>query len=306
MYLGLGIGWLTFLLWLKEKRISIPSLIGLLPVIPPMVIYLSLGKSKGQAGQIEFSSLMQKARHSMMLLIGYDMFVDAAIALLLLATLIAAWKYGRFRLHPDIFSLGVIFAVLFLVMPHYLLTGSDADTRMLIGAGVFLLLGTTCDLPPRTGKVLYCIAVSALLARVAFCGWVWRSQSDFVAGHVDFLNTIPVGARVYPILRLPDDPKTNKFERVLIHIPDLATVLRNAIVPTTFAVVGQHSLVERKPLWFRDIDRAQPQAFSWNKLEQEYDVIWQYGQDHSLRTVLDSRYHLAGQHGDARLYRIRE
>lgn len=307
MYLGIGIGWLTLRTWIMEKRISAASLIGLLPLIPPLVIYLSLGKSRGQVNQIIFSSLPQKVRHGAVLLLGYDGYVDAAVVVLLLAAAAAAWKYGKFRFHPELGSLGLVFAALFLVMPWFLLTGSDADTRMVLGAGVFLLLALTCELPPAAGKLLYGIALLAFVVRIGFCGWIWTRQSAFIAGHVAFLDRIPEGARVYPVMRFPDDPKANKFERVLTHVPDLAAVRRQAIVPTTFAARGQHSILERTPLWYQtNIDPGHPETFDWDRVAKEYDVIWQYGENPALRNVLDSRFPLAGQHGGARLYRSKQ
>lgn len=310
LYLGVGLGWLTLLHCWREKRISLSSLVGLLSLVPPVLIFLSMGKSKGQDSQIIFSTLPQKLRHAAVLLIGYDLTVDAVVALLLAAAAGAAWKYGKFRFDGDFGALGVVFAALFVLMPWWLLTGSDADTRMVLGAGVFLLLGLTCELPPTAGKAIYAVALTAFVVRIAFCGWVWTRQSEFIGGHVAFLNAVPAGARVYPMMHFSDDAKANKFDRVLRHVPDLATVQREAIVPTTFAVPGQHSIVERTPRWYRlPADLAHPEAFDWERVAKEYDVIWQFGADPALRSLLDSRFQLLGQYlpgqpEEARLYRI--
>ena len=306
-FLGLAAGWLTLRIWREEKRISLASLIGLLPLIPPLLIYLRLGKAPGQQGLIQFSTLSLKLRHAAMLLIGYDGYVDMAVALLLLAAVWAGWRYGTYRFQPEMVSLAIVFAIAFLALPWFVLTASDVDTRMVLGIGVFLLLGLTCDLPPATGKLIYGLALLALAARICFCGWVWSRQSELIAGHAAFLDQIPEGARVYPLAHFPENSAANKFERVLQHVPDLATAQRRAIVATTFAVPGQHSIVERTPRWYQtNIDPAHPEAFDWERVAKEYDVIWQYGPDAALRAVLDARFRLAGEHGDARLYQSKK
>lgn len=305
VYLSVAVGWLTLRAWRRERRISMASLIGLLPLIPPVFIYLSLGKGRGAASFISFGTLSYKLQHAAVLLVGYDMYLDAAVAFLLVLAAGAAYRYGKFRFHPEIGSLGVVFAILFLLIPTQLLTGMDADARMMVGAGVFLLMGFTCDIAPAKGKLIYAVALLALLTRAGYCGWVWKEQSDLIAGQVAFLDEIPEGSRVYPVLHFPDNLKANKFVRIVTHVPDLATVERDAIVPTTFTVAGQHSVVERIPLWCQNrVDPAHQKNIDWDRVAREYDVVWQYGQDPAVRAILDQRFHLIGEYGDARLYRV--
>jgi hypothetical protein len=305
MYLGIALGWLTLRIWIAEKRISLASLAGLLPLLPPLLIYLSAGTVRGQANEIVFSNLSQKALHAGMLLIGYDRRVDALVAVLLMAAAAAVFWYGKVRLQPEMGSLGGVFFFAFLVMPWMLLTGSDADTRMMLGAGVFGLLALTIEIPAVTGKWIYGVALAALVTRIVFCGWVWTQQSEFIAGHVAFLDRIPQGARLFPVMRLPEEQKANKFERVLTHIPDLASVRRNAIVPTVFAVAGQHSLTVRTPRWVpNSIEPSEVATFDWDRVSREYDTIWQYGQDPLVLAILEKRFRQIGQHGQARLYQI--
>lgn len=307
LYLGVALGWLTLRIWHRERRISATSLLGLLPLIPPLLIYLSLGKNRGQVNQILFAAMSEKVRHGATLLVGYDYHLDGMVGLVLLAAAVAAWWYGKYRWNADLGSLGLVFSFLFLVMPWWLLTGSDADTRMVLGAGVFLFLAVTFELPPATGKVIFAVALMAFLVRVVFCSWIWVRQSEFMAGHAAFLNRIPEGARVYPLVSLPEDWKARKFERVMIHVPDLATIQRQAIVPTTFTVTGQHTVVDKIPRWYQNnINPTQPEAFNWALVAKEYDVIWQYGSDTALRTVLQDRFTLLGQYGEARLYQTRK
>lgn len=307
MYLGVGVGWLTLRMWWQQKRISPASLIGLVPLLPPVCLYLFLFKDQGAVNQIIFSNLPQKLRHASILLVGYNLYVDAAVVTLLLVAAVAGWKYGRYRLHPEFGSLSIVFGALFLVMPWWLLTASDADARMVLGAGVFFLLALQCELPPFTGKLIYAVALLAFVWRIVFIGWVWTGQSELIRGHIAFLDQIPQGARVYPVARFPDEPQANKRERVLAHLPDLATVERQAVVPTTFAVRGQHTLVERGAHWYKPfLAPARPELFDWNLVAKEYDAIWQYGPDPVLRKTLDDRFTLTAEHGDARLYLLKK
>jgi len=306
MYLGFAIGWLTLLQWIREKRIEPASLIGFIPLVPPLLILFAWSKGPGGTALFVFSTLSQKLQHATVLLISFSLYVDIAVALLLAVAILSAWALGKYRFQFELASLAAVFAVAFVVFPWWLLTGSDADTRMMLGAGVFLLLALNCEIGQTAGKLIYSLALTALMLRIAFCGWVWMRQSDFIAGHVAFLNAIPEGARVYPIALFPEQREANKFERVLLHVPDLAAVSRQAIVPTVFTVKRQHSLIEKTPIWYStSFDHAHPETFDWNRVAREYDVIWQYGKDPPLRDFFNSRFYLIGQHGEARLYLTR-
>jgi len=126
-----------------------------------------------------------------------------------------------------------------------------------------------------------------------------------MADQVAFLDKIPEGSRIYPILTLPSNPEAQKFTRVLLRVSDFATIDRDAIDPLTFAVPGQHSLVERKPLWVENKDDPSHQGeVDWNRVAREYDTIWEYGRDPAQQAIIDSRFHLISQYGNTRIYEI--
>lgn len=305
MYLAIGIGWLTLVAWRERRRLSPALLAGLLPLVPPPLFYLSLGKSRGDAGRIFFRTVAFKLQHAMILLTSYDRRFDSVIALLLIIAAAAAFRYGSFRFVPGIGSLAFVFAALFVLIPTQMLTGGDADARMIPGAAVFLLMGLTCHIPPQKGKIIYAIALTALVARVAFCGWIWKEQSDMMAGQVAFLNHIPEGSRIYPLLHLPENAEAQKFTRVLLRVSDFATVNRQAIDPLTFAVPGQHALVERTPLWMQNKDDPAHQGkIDWDHVARDYDTIWEYGRDPEQQSLIDHRFQLVAQYGSTRLFRI--
>ena len=311
--LALSVGFLTLIGWIHARRISWMSLIGLVPLGIPVLLYLFVRRKGVDETSMQWSSPLMKLRHALILLVGYDAAVDAAVGLALVAAVVMVLYFGRIRFHRELGLLAAFFWVIFLLSPNSFLTGTDADTRFVLPASVLTLVAVQVEIDRRAGRIAFSIAMAALLLRIAFVDWVWVRQDRLIAENVSLFEQIPRHARVYPIFTFAPESASyrisaGKFERPLYHAISWATVNRDAIVPTTFTVPGQHSVVDRKGFWFQEYLPADPAAsFDAAHVFENYDVIWFFGDNEDVIRNLNEQCDLIGSSGaKSRLYRIRK
>ncbi|MCB2061559.1 MAG: hypothetical protein R3E09_05490 [Novosphingobium sp.] len=129
----------------------------------------------------------------------------------------------------------LIFAVLTIVMPRHLGGGDYADWRLI---AVALMIGCLAIDWPAPRWVL--LAASALfLVRLGVTSVSWHEQSRELEVALEALDQVPRGARVAGAVVVEASHwGINPFE----HAPSYATVRRDALVNSHFAVPGIHML----------------------------------------------------------------
>jgi hypothetical protein len=305
VFLGLAAGIVVLADTIRARRIAWRAVAGIAALMAPVAIYVSPGAARGNAAFILWSTIPAKLRHALVLLTGYDLKVDAAVAVLLAVAFLLAWRAGKLRFHPAGAGLAAAFWLLFFVSPAQFLTGTDADTRFVLPAGVFTLLAVTIRIPRRMGTIACSLALAALIMRLGLVAWTWQGQDRLMAANIEFFDNVPRGARIYPIFEFSSDLREGKFERPLYHIVSWATVRRDAIVPTNFAVKGQHPVVERDGFWFKEFQPGITLgSFDWEPVFGKFDIIWFFGTDRKVIERIKPRCELIGTTGKASLYRV--
>ena len=305
LFLGVSLGVLTLRTCWRERAISWRTIAGLVPLAFPVGLYLSLGTAGGDKHTILWSTAAMKLRHALTLLIGYDARVDVAVGLGLLMAVGIALVWGRMRVQPEAGLLAIVFWAAFLISPTFLLTGADADTRFVLPAGVLTLLAIRIDGKPWAGRLATGIALAVLTFRIGTIAQEWRREARLIMENIALLDQIPRNARVYPIFEGSRDPAEGKRERPLYHSVSWATVHRDAIVPTTFTVRGQHPVNERDGFWFKEYNpEISPDAFDWGPVFKNYDVIWYFGSNPAVTSHLEPECTLLAANDRAKLYRV--
>jgi hypothetical protein len=150
------------------------------------------------------------------------------------------------------------------------------------------------------------LTAAAFVLRIGSIGLTWQRQNTaLLEPEIALYAQIPENARVFPLFQWSSDAAENKFERPVYHFISWASVKRDAIVPTNFTIEGQHSVVERPGYWFETPSFDRPDAFAWDKISQNYDVVWFFGTDQTVLGQLETRWPRIAQSGKARLYRVR-
>lgn len=202
-------------------------------------------------------------------------YIDYATTILLLvAPLLALW---RGRLDARLGWAGLICLLLSLVVPRHLGGGDLADLR-LIAVGL-MLLALAIDWRPRWG--LMWLALAPFAVRMVITSAVWTVHSANVATMMKALDYIPRGAKVAVAVR----EEIGLWAQPLYgHLGCYATVRKDALVNSHFAIPGVHMLTLTPQAW-KWVDPSQRiYARSYQtpdlrrfKPAQEAQYLWYFG-----------------------------
>lgn len=161
---------------------------------------------------------------------------------------------------------GLVFLLLYLVMPYAVFTGTSADARFLLPAFVLVAL----SIAPRWGSAQK-IALGALLAvlfvRQAVVLNDWKEIGDATAHLIAMGDGLPQGVRIDTVRPMNQNQPSGKFTRGYIHAIEWWTVSRQADISAFFALPGQQPLEFRHP---RCKEIESPSCLA------EYDYVWTY------------------------------
>lgn len=253
------------------------------PLVPPLVAFAMFMRGSGRAGSVAWNGVQGKVIALFGLVRTYDVRADLAFALLVVAAVAGVlWAGGRRPSLRDfdrrLLAVGIGLLVVFLAAPRDLITASGADARLILPAGVVLLVSYRGN--PRTGRrVAYATALVAVLAaRVCV---VWNEWARFEPAErraLALLDRVPEGARIFPIFAPAGGADEQKRERVFRHFVHYATIRRHAYVPSLFAWRGQQPLVFRVPPPEELTNGTEAPTVSRTALAT-YDYVWACGGD---------------------------
>lgn len=198
----------------------------------------------------------------------------ATTVLLLAAPMLALW---RKRLDPRLGWAGLICLLLSLAVPRHLGGGDLADLR-LIAVGL-MLLALAIDWRPRW--VLMWLALAPFGLRLAITSAVWTVHSANVATMMEALPLIPRGSKVAVAVR----QEVGLWAQPLYgHLGCYATVRRDALVNSHFAIPGVHMLTLTPAAWTWVDPSQRIYARPWQtpdlrkfKPAREADYLWYFG-----------------------------
>lgn len=308
-FIGLSTIFLLLLDWLRVRQLDRSALYGILALGGPVLLYLFAHGPYGNAVAPGWGPIYPRFTHLFIHLIGYNWMVDAPVAVVLLGAAAFSIGRGHIRIHPELGPLTAFFWVLYAIFPYSIGDGPDAYTRVLVAAVALTILAVRVDLPERTGRIVFSLALAALLVRMGYTGWVWTRQDRFIANNVAFFERIPVGARVFPIVPNVPAPlvwgfNEAKTDRLATHLLSWAMIFRGVITPSTFTLKGQHPVFNRLPDESGGYQSAQASDLNWPWIERNYDFLWYYGSDRAFLDRLAQCCEPVGAQGKGTLFRI--
>ncbi len=292
----------------------------LVPLLPSAMLYASLGRDRGDTATIEWGSLILKARHLVVWLTTYNVKITIlCLSVWALALAIALYK-GRNWLHGGRPALGGLLLMLAVVFPaQQLFSGSDADARLVIPAMAVTLLFLGVNMPRFWARLAFMLVLGVMCLRVCEIRHYWMGGDALTREQLALFRPLPIGARVFPIVRLPPGVVGAKLERHLLHAAEYATVEKLIFFPQLISVIGQQPVLIRggqDPKITTDTPRQRPGALlstasgrpvesvPWEAIFAAYDYIYSYGVDEVFRSYLDRHCDPAGNSGKGRIYRI--
>src|SRR5579862_4799505 len=304
-FLCVFIGLMTILGVVRARRVSIWNVAGFLPLVPGMAAYVRLGAAKGDVGTIQWGSITTKAIHAGVLIAGYSWWMDALTVGGLLFVIATVLRQGKLGGNGALLAIGGVFVLAFCAFPSNFHTGSDADTRFIMPAGLLLVLGLTVRMPKNSARPIYWLLVGTFALRIVLMDFYWQRADRISEEQLGLLRRVEEDSRICPMPFLPQTRTEAKIRGALMHLAGYAVIDRHAISGATFAVPGQQPLQHRVPLPYL---QATPETtvanVNWPQLFANYDYIWIYHGSSLILDFLDTHASLRGEAGDGRLYRV--
>lgn len=229
----------------------------------PLAAYLAFASALPAVGGPEamrFGALAAKLRALAAPLIGYAVLPDLALALcagLLVAGLL---RRGRLQAHAGLMVAAGGFLTLAILAPDEVGDSSWLDARFAVMSLLCLLTGLSLapGTPAREARAALLAALALVSARTLGVAWSWARMEPDLAAAEQVIADLPQGARVLPLAHKPTIAQrlTAPVGRYLFGVGDAtfvhyglrATPLRQAFVPTLFALKGKQP-IEVRPRW---------------------------------------------------------
>lgn len=219
-----------------QRRKGLAAFLAPWPLTLPFAAMLAMPAA---AGSLNYGNnvLLYKSFVWMRALRVHDRELDLAALVLIVLTVLAAAFFRKLDCRLG-WAMLIVFVGTFAI-PRHLGGGDYADYRLI---AVCLMLGCLAiDL--RAPRWVLLVAPALFLVRIADIAVTWRDQSREMTGIVGALDHLPQGARVAGAIWVnPFDWPLNPFE----HTFSWATVRRDALVNSHFAVKGVHMLTLRE------------------------------------------------------------
>lgn len=304
--LATAMGYFTLVEVWRAKGVRKEFALDLMPLLPSVLLYASLGSQRGDTTSMVWGSLALKARHMVVAFTTYNAKLTALYLACCAAALgILLWR-GRRSEIPNLFGLGCALVALALVAPaEQVFSGSDLDARIVLPALAICLIAIPAAAPHRWATVAFALTLAALAGRVVEIDRYWKAGDALTESQLRLFRPVPNGARIFPIIWLPTDIAQSKQERHLLHAVEYETVDRSMYFPILINVTGQQPVLLRDDSWRTVNPGAQPDSLDWGAMSRNYDFVYAYGVDQELGTYLARHYDLVDSSGKGRIYRLR-
>lgn len=271
----------------------------LAPLVFPLALFVLFMRGGAKDGRLGWNSLSGKVVELLSPVLTYnytlDMWVLTAFEAAALVAFVLARKGGGLRIVWPTFTSGLALMLLYFLSPTVALGGWAVDVRFVIPSVLLCVLSLKFGLRGRAGKFLLLAVLCLACVRLAGIWKTWAGLSRRIAAEVARFDVLPEGARVYPMVVMPQDSRTEIVERPFRHLANYTTVTRHAVVPILFTIAGQQPLLFReRPRFVEASSSYSPEEWrelspQWLGYLGDYDYLWAYGLDDSLRALVGGR-----------------
>lgn len=288
----------------RARAASRAALIDVLPIFAPLVFLRGGGQS-----EIAWN-FPAKLVGAVSLLRGYHLQVDVAFmaCVAIFLALLFLWSV-RVRAVGGVLFAGVGCVVMFLIGPYVLFGGAPADARFLLPGVALIFLSLDLTWPRSKALVLMGMFAALVVFRIGMIGYYWRQIDADLAEQVALLKEIPEGAKVYPIVKISDEPNERKRELPSFHAVCYAVIDRRVYVPSLLAFAGHNPIRYTAPrvMYHADADSfAALDRVDWDKVFAEYDYLWCWRVPDDYRQFLAEHCRPRGKKGSGTLWRVRK
>lgn len=311
VFLGLVLLIITFFDYISEKSVTKNMIVGLLPLLPPLVFFGAYVKGNGEVGKIFWAGISTKLLTSVTWLFSYNYLLDCVVALMALVILLILTSSAKnLQVRGAILVAGCCFGVLFLICPPEGVFGTaHADARFLPPAAILTLVALRFEVTKRVGKYALCLFLAILLIRLGGICYDWRKLDRRIASQVQMFKHFECEAKIYPVIFYPRELKEYKkesmIERALWNTIHYSTIARHTFSPTFFSIKGQQPVVfKNNAEWsFSEFDTP-PNKVNWQPIVDKYSYLWLYQKNDDYGRYLKDRYKLVVESDSGMIFRI--
>jgi hypothetical protein len=212
-------------------------------IAPPLTIpaFLTLFVWRASASQNwEFSGIWRKPDLIFNAFDNYNLPFDIASLVFVLASFAWMLTTRRMRIVGRAIPALLLLFVAFLASPNHLYSGGGADHRLpAVILTLFVAAGAANFRTRRESVWILGSLLALLVVRLGVVDFAWSRAQGTYARDLEILNSVRPGATVAVAHRVNSIKFSSAPE---LHMPLMATVLRDAFVPTLFAFPEQQPI----------------------------------------------------------------
>ncbi|MEZ5734631.1 MAG: hypothetical protein R3E09_02305 [Novosphingobium sp.] len=262
LVVGIVIGPDIFTLTRQRIRdLARSTMIFVLIALVPVIVLSLLSSSIPATNRITWVDASLYARPVWMVkmlvspILSYDLVLDVLFTLPVVVVVFAALATRRIRFHFGLLLVAFLIALFSLAAPHSIGDASWMHRRLPLMAA---LAGFAAILPqPRTSRwttIMLIVLAVATLSKVAWIGRLWNERDRDAADMLAVTSIVKPGDAIIVVKQDTSDPSLAPQGRYMVgapgkdhlavrsHFPALLVPLRQAFIPTLFAVPGQHPI----------------------------------------------------------------
>ena len=260
-----------------HRRKGIGAFVATWPLALPLIPALAAGEAGGGSPAVLYGANLMHYKIATWIrsMCDQSLPLDIVSLLIVIGVLLAALRARRFD--GRLGWAALILLVLAILMPRHLGGGDYADLRLI---PVGLMVGFLA-IDWRVPRWVLWLAPALFLVRLGVTTAAWHEQSRQIEDMLGALDHMPMGARVAgAVLTRSSDWQSNPFA----HVTSYATVRRDALVNSHFAVPGVHMLRVREggkdfvdPSQRVLLGRGEPVDLAEFAPAREADFLWYVG-----------------------------
>ena len=207
----------------------------------PVILFFTLSSTTDRAGEIKWSSPLDKLYGLLDMVNNYSLPLDVATFLVLAGLVGLGLFTRRLSIHRDMRLPLVLLFIIYLCLPRLIFASFGADRRLL----VMLALAAVAAMDVRIDTVKVRTALVAGVAllffvRMGVIGMNWLQAQRVYQPILAAIEQLPKGARVAVIVGGDNFPYL--ANPPLDHVPNMAVITRDAYLNTLFAEPGKQVL----------------------------------------------------------------
>ncbi len=330
IFVAIAVVCLTVLDLVQTRALRLRHLVGLLPLVPTMAVYLFHTSGIRQRGSMEWWTpvILKKLTGFSYPFVTHNLTIELALsaALGMILLILFFSKAGRF-MSKELLLIGSTFVLLYLIAPMSAAQSHYVDRRFIIPAVVMLVLAFHIDFSRAIGRYLMIGLLALSLGRAATVWKFWATASHELEAQVHMLDLLPDGATLYPMLMYETSAESWFQDSHFYYSPLYATIYRHAFVPTIYAQSTVNPVRLRRSFqtnetqlhrgprlddvnWDNDYTRIGQETplgkVKWDAIRSKYDYLWGYKLTEEFKFFLLSETDLVAQSGNAMLFHIRK